>query len=911
MTASNTHSTFPRLVVLSSFFQLLSAVCAFAAATPGTAVDLRCEHLTNPLGIDAVRPRFSWRLADDRRGARQTAYQILVGTDSLALSQGRGAQWNTGKVASDQCLVTYSGQALQPFTRYFWRVDTWDGKGVKAASGLAHAFETGMMSAKNWQGAWISDTRDVKLKPAPYFRKAFETAKKVKSARAYIAVAGLYELYLNGQKVGNHRLDPMYTRFDRRTLYVTYDVTAQVQQGKNAVGVLLGNGWYNHQSTAVWNFHEAPWRARPTFCLDLRITYEDGSVETITSGKDWKTALSPLVFNSIYTAEHYDARLEQPGWSTANFDDSKWGEVMYRAAPSEQIVAQALHPVRNVEPVKARSLKKLNDTTYVFDLGRNIAGVSLIRVKGPAGTVLRLKHGERLYANGHVDLSNIDVHYRPTDQSDPFQTDLVTLSGRDDTFMPRFNYKGFQYVEVTSPVPVALTESSLVGYFMHSDVPAVGRVQSSNPTMDKIWAATNASYLSNLFGYPTDCPQREKNGWTGDAHIAIETGLYSFDGITIYEKWLADHRDEQQPNGVLPSIIPTGGWGYEWGNGPDWTSTIALIPWNVYLFYGDTKLLADSYDNIKRYVDHIQELSPSGLTTWGLGDWVPVKSKSPVEFTSSAYYFTDVSILARAAKILGNEKDHAYYSALAQKIKAAVNAKYLNAETGLYGAGLQTELSVPLQWGLVPDGLKSRVAANLAKRVEADNNHLDVGLLGTKAILNALSENGYADVAYKIASQETFPSWGWWIVNGATSLYENWPIDAKSDISQNHIMFGEIGAWLYKAPGGIKPDPQQPGFKNVLLEPHFVAGLDQFEATHDGPYGTIRSAWKRSGREITYSVTVPPNSTATLQLPIASGQAVYEAGKPLKTTGPDGRVGAAGSAQRFGLQAGTYQFVIK
>lgn len=871
-----------RLVATGLLFLNWSWVLAVVPCVP---VGLQIEHLTNPIGIDAANPRFSWRLDDGRQGARQTAYQLHVGTDSILISQGKGTVWQSEKLVSDTQLTTYAGKAIQPFTKYYWRVEVWDKDGKPSTSAIA-SFETGMMNAKNWQGAWISDDFDVAVKPAPYFRKTFETTKKIKSARAYVAAGGLYELYLNGQKVGNHRLDPMYTRFDRRTLYVTYDVTFQLQSGKNAIGVLLGNGWYNHQSTAVWNFHKAPWRARPTFCLDLRITYDDGSVETITSGKAWKTALSPVVFNSIYTAEHYDARLEQPGWNTINFDDSAWKESIYRATPSTNIVAQVLYPIRNVEAIPAKSLTKINDTTFLYDLGRNIAGVSQFRVKGPAGTTFRLKHAERLAKTGRADMSNIDMHYRPTDNTDPFQVDIFTLSGKgEETFMPHFNYKGFQYVEVTSSRPVELANEALMGYFMHSDVPPIGQIRSSNSTLDKIWWAANNSYLSNLFGYPTDCPQREKNGWTGDAHIASETGLYNFDGITIYEKWLADHRDEQQPNGVLPSIIPTGGWGYEWGNGPDWTSTIAIIPWNVYLFYGDKKILADNYDNIKRYINHITEQSPSGLTSWGLGDWVPVKSKSPVEFTSTVYYYTDVSILAKTAKLLGKEADFATYSALATKIKTAFNTKYLSRKTGLYGEGLQTELSTPLQWGLVPNELISKVAANLAKRVETDQQHIDVGLLGTKAILNALSENGHSELAYKVASQETFPSWGWWIANGATTLYENWPIDAKSDISMNHIMFGEIGTWYYKALGGIKPDPVQPGFKNVLLEPHFALGLDHFEATHDGPYGTIRSFWKRSGNDVSYSVTIPPNSTATLKLP--------------------------GSATSQQLTAGTYTFKAK
>jgi len=865
------------------FFQVTALFFALAPISKTLAQSLtalKTEYLVNPIGLDNPNPRFTWQMNDASQGARQAAYRVLVDTDSASLTKASAKLWNTGWVKSDDNLVIYSGQLLKPFTKYFWRIDIVDGNQKKSNTVHIASFETGMMKMENWQGAWISDNENTKLKPAPYFRNTFTTVKKIKSARAYIAAAGLYELSINGKKIGNHRMDPMYTRFDRRTLYITYDVTNAISKGKNAIGVLLGNGWYNHQSTAVWYFDRAPWRNRPTFCLDVRITYEDGTTETIKSGKEWKTALSPIIFNSIYTAEHYDARLEKAGWNTPDFDDTDWKNVMYRSAPSKNIVAQAMHPIRNVEEIASKSLRKFNDTTYLFDLGRNISGVSKITVSGPAGTVIKLKHGERLYTNGHVDISNIDAHYRPTDNTDPFQTDILILNGKGaQSFMPHFNYKGFQYVEVSSSAPIELKKEDLVGYFMHSDVPVAGDVKSSEPIINKIYHATNNSYLSNLFGYPTDCPQREKNGWTGDAQIAIETGLYGFDGITIYEKWLADHRDEQQPNGVLPSIIPTDGWGYEWGNGPDWTSTIAIIPWNVYLFYGDKKLLADCYGNIRKYVNHIDEIYPTGLTTWGLGDWIPVKSKSPVELTSTCYYYADVLILAKAAKILGKNDDYEKYMALAKKIKDAFNAKYLNKEKGIYASGVQTEMSVPLYWKIVPEESIALVAQNLAKRVEADGFHLDVGLLGTKAILNALSENGYSDIAYKIAAQKTYPSWGWWMENGATTLYENWPIDAKSDISMNHIMFGEIGAWLYKSPGGIKPDEKQPGFKHVILDPHIMAGLNSFDASHIGPHGKIVSAWKKVDNGIRYDITIPANSTATVNLPLTRGMDNYINGK--------------------------------
>lgn len=847
---------------VSTFFSFSNANGQSAVQLTG----LQSDHLENPIGIDNPAPRLSWKMEDDRQGAKQRSYRVLVGKDSIQVAGGTADMWDTGKIISGDILVTYAGKQLEPCTKYYWKVISDDLLDKEVASSV-HSFETGMMNIKNWQGAWIGDGKDKDYQPAPYFRKKFAAGKTIKSARAYIAAAGLYELYINGKKIGDHRLDPLYTRFDRRNLYVTYDVTGQLRNGDNAIGVLLGNGWYNHQSKAVWDFDRAPWRNRPAFCMDLRITYSDGSVETIPTDLSWKTSSGGLIFNSIYTGEHYDTRLEQAGWNMPDFDDSKWNGVGYRGAPSQNIVAQQVRPIRNVLTFPAKSVNKINEKTYVFDFGQNMSGVTRINVSGEEGTEVRIMHGERLFDNGRINMSNIDVYYRGDKVKDPFQTDILILSGGKDEFMAKFNYKGFRYVEVTSDKPIELNQNSLTAYFMHSDVPSVGNINTSSELVNKLWWATNNAYLSNLMGYPTDCPQREKNGWTGDGHFAIETALYNYDGITVYEKWLADHRDEQQPNGVLPDIIPTGGWGYGTDNGLDWTSTIAIIPWELYMFYGDSKPLADCYESIKRYVDYVDRTSPNHLTTWGRGDWVPVKSRSNKELTSSIYFYVDTRILANAAKLFNKQEDLAYYTALAEKIKDAVNDKYLNKETGIYANGSQTELSVPLQWKIVPDNMIAKVAQNLAKKVEEAGFHLDVGVLGAKAILNALSENGYAETAYKVAAQDTYPSWGWWIANGATTLLENWDLKAERDISDNHMMFGEIGGWFYKGLGGIFPDPEQPGFKHILLRPNFVKELKHFEAQHESPYGQIVSKWKWDKKKINYEVIVPANSTATLYLP--------------------------------------------
>jgi len=834
-----------------------------------TGIKLQCEHLPAPLGIDALHPRLSWQPA-----IQQTSFILTVSTDSAALAHNKpeGRCWT--KTGSNEQQVTYAGQTLKSFTRYYWKV-TLNGNKNSAIS----FFETGPLSISDWQGDWVSDSKDITLQPAPYFQKTFGIDKPIQSARIYIACGGLYELSLDGRKVGDHILDPAFTRFDRRNLYVTYDVTSQLKTGTHRLNVLLGNGWYNPQSTAVWFFDKAPWRSRPCICLDLRITYTDGSIATISSDKSWKTALSNVIFNSIYTGEHQDL----------NAPVSDWKPVIVVHAPSEHIVSQELYPIRDCERINTIAFKKISEQDYVFDVGRNIAGVSEISLTGEAGTVIRLKHAERLDSTGHADQSNIDYHYRPVGDSDPFQTDVYTLDGKTDTFRPHFNYKGFRYVEVTSTKPITLTKESLTAYFQHSDVPKAGTINSSDTIINQLWWATNNSYLSNLFGYPTDCPQREKNGWTGDAHTVIETGLYNFDSITIYEKWLADIRDAQQPNGTIPAIVPTSDWGYDHHNGPDWVSSIAIIPWELYQFYGDRKALADNYQAIKRYVDLLRRKYLDGLCDWGLGDWVPIHSFAPVEFTSTVFYYQDALILVNAAKLFGKKSDFIVYSALAQKIKAAFNQKYLRPD-GNYDQGFQTELSFALYYHLVPETLKSKTAALLAKAVSDGGIHLEVGLLGSKTILPALSDNGYADLAYRLATLTQYPSWGYWMTQGMTTLPEFWDIGAKSEGSLNHIMFGSITAWFYSGLGGIQIDEGQPGFRHIILHPHIPNNLNRFSAEHDSPYGKIDSGWETKDNQIIYTATIPANTTADLQLTIHDrivkteklGPGIYTYSLPIK-----------------------------
>ncbi len=849
---------------------LIQLVLAVLPVLGGPAVtNLKTEHLVNPLGMDNPQPRFSWQVEDGREGAVQTAYRLMVAADTLEFDSH--PLWDSGRIASDAVLATYAGPELKPFTRYWWKLSCEDKDGALIPSPAAF-FETGLMSPYNWRGSWISDKQGTDFKPAPRFREEFKARGGIVQARAYIAVAGLYTLYINGKKVGDRVLEPAFTRYDRRVLYSTYDVTAMLREGANAVGVELGNGWFNHQAVTTWHFDQAPWRARPAFCLDLRIRYADGTEELVTSGMGWKTSSEgPLIYNNIYTGEHYDARREQQGWAEPGFNEKDWEGVKLRSCPAAQVSAQQMVPIRESGEIEAVKITKLNNNRYIYDFGENMAGNVHLRIKGPRGTDIELTYAERLNSAGQADQDNINYYYFGDRNAEPLQTDLVTLSGGEDYFAPQYSYKGFRYVEVNASSSLKWGKEQLRAVRVHSDVPGAGSLESAEPLVEELWQATCRTYLSNLPGYPTDCPQREKNGWTADAHIAVESGLYNYDAFSVYEKWLADHRDEQQPNGALPDIIPTCGWGY-WnpaanGNGLDWTSTIALIPWELYLFYGDAKPLRDNYDNIRRYVDYALTFTKDGLTSWGRGDWVPVTTRSNKTLICSCFLYKDLDILCRAARLFGYEADAQKYGAIAEQVRSAVNKKFLNASTGVYAGGMQTDQSLPLAFGLVPEESRSAVLQALVKRVEEDGFHVNAGVHGAKFALRVLSEAGYGELAYRMATAKEYPSWGWWLENEKTTLIENWRLDVTRDNSDNHVIFGDIAAWFYKSLGGINPDPEDPGFRHIILRPCFPAGLDHFSCSYDSPRGKIALSWQRKKRKLSLSVTIPCSASATFHYP--------------------------------------------
>jgi len=890
---------------LTVLFLALAGLPALAGLSPS---QLTCEYLDNPLGIDNPQPRMSWRLESKQRAQKQTAYQILAATSEALLKADAGDLWDTGKVASDQSVqVAYAGKALSSGQRCCWKVRVWDQDGKISAYSPPASWEMGLLAPQDWQGQWIANTADTNSLPAPFLRHAFTLEGKIKQARVYLCGLGYYELHLNGNKIGDHLLDPGYTRYDRRDLYVTYDVTDALRRGKNAVGVILGNGWYNVQTKAVWNFHQAPWRAAPKLLLQLRVEYTDGRSETIATDSGWKTSTGPITFDSIYGGENYDARAELPGWDKPDYDDSAWSQAQVVAAPGGKLAAQMMPPIKadpNVQPLKPVRLTEPRPGVFLFDLGQSFAGFAELRVRGPAGAKVVLKYGERVSKDGMLDRTGIQHHVARVDASQQFQTDSYILRGQGwETWHSRFDYHGFQYVEVTG-FPGQPTLDTLRGDFIHSAVPVAGEFACSNPLLNRIWTAARWSYLSNLQGIPTDCPHREKNGWTGDAHLAAEQGLFNYAPAAVYTKWINDLGDEQRPTGELPGIVPTSGWGYTWGNGPAWDSAFLLIPYYLYEYCGDTKVLCDHYDGLKRYVDYLTRKAKGGIVNLGLNDWAPFKTTTPADITSTAYYYRDAQIVALTAGLRGNAADAQKYADLAASIKTAFNDKFYDPNTGLYGNGSQTSLSCALYQGLVEPANQARVLTNLVAAVENANNHIDTGILGSKYLLNALLANGRAEVAYRIASQKDLPSWGWWIEQGATTLWEQW----NGADSRNHIMFGDISAWFYKALAGINPDPAAPAFKHFILKPNLVGGLTSARAAYDSVHGRIVSDWKCANGRFDWTVTIPANTSATVYVPIPDAAAIKEGGQPAAAAAGVKLLRAETGRTLFEVGSGTYHF---
>jgi alpha-L-rhamnosidase len=720
--------------------------------------------------------------------------------------------------------------------------------------------------------------------PARMLRKEFDAGAGLKRATAYVSGLGLFEMYLNGAKVGDHVLAPNLSEYEKRVFYVTHDVTKQLVPGKNAVGIWLGNGRYWPPRGTV------PIGMRgygyPKVRLQIALEYANGKTATVVSDESWKvTAQGPIRVNNEFDGEEYDARMEMPGWARAGFDDSKWQSAQVVEGPPGALMAQMAEPLRVTETLKPKSVKQIRPGVWIVDMGQNMVGWCRLRVTGPRGTEVMLRHAETLKTDGNLYVDNL---------RSARATDWYTLKGGGpEVWEPRFTYHGFRYVEVTG-YPGTLTAASIEGRVVHDSLERAGEFVSSNELLNKIHRNIYWGIRGNYRSIPTDCPQRdERQGWLGDRSVVSRSESYLFDVAAFYTKWVTDIADAQRESGSVPDVAPA--YWVLYNDGIVWPSTFLLAPQMVLDQYGDTKPLERHYAAMKKWTGYMRGFLKDGIMPKNTyGDWcVPpekpelIHSQDPARVTagpllSTAYYYRMLRLMARYAKLTGRAADAGEFDSLAAQVKDAFVKRWFKPEEGRFDNGTQTSNVLPLAFGMVPEDKRGAVLESLVRKIEVEsNNHVGVGLVGAQWLMRTLSDNGRADIAYKIATQTTYPGWGYMIEKGATTIWELWNGDTADPAmnSGNHVMqIGDLGVWLYEYLAGIRPDPEQPGFKHVIVTPYPVGDLTHARATHRSLYGQISSAWKRAGGVFTLNVTLPPNTTATIRVPAKHPAAVKEAG---------------------------------
>jgi alpha-L-rhamnosidase len=872
--------------------------------------ELRCEQSQRPLAVDPAGPRLSWQLNADRRGCLQSAYRILVADSPVALADDNGNVWDSGKVFSDRSvLVPYGGPALQPGKAYCWKVQAWDADGNLSPWSLPASFGTGLMSMQDWNGAkWIAMEPDVDSlkciegntgkwkdggpvfdKPvAPYklpqLRREFTATKPVKRAMAYICGLGQFEMFLNGEKVGDHFLDPAWTKFDKEAQYVAFDITGELRDGKNAVGVMLGNGYYHtpHGRYLKLLFSYGA----PKMICKLQIEYADGTAQTVVSDDKWRASESPVTFSSIYGGEDYDASAVQPGWAEPGFDDRKWKKAVLTQGAGVKLIPQISEPLKVMERIPTVRRFRAANGNWVYDLGQNASGIVQLTVRAVTLQSIKLIPGELINDDSTVNqrASGAPFYHVYTARGD----------GSSETWHPQFTYYGFRYVEVEGAVPVgesnpgALPEViDITGLHTRNSAAQVGTFACSDPLFNKIHTLIDWAVRSNMASVLTDCPHREKLGWLEVTHLMGGSIQYRYDISRLYAKQVNDMRTAQHANGMVPTIAPQYvTFSPDFIDTPEWGSAFVIIPWNLYEWYGDLAPLRDNYERMKRYVDYLGSRADNHIVAYGLGDWYDIGPDRPgyAQLTSNgvtatAIYYQDVKILERAARLLGKEADVRKYAALASDIKRAFNEKFFDKKTLKYDRDSQTANSIALHMDLVEPQYKAVVRQNLIDDIRRRGNALTAGDVGYRYVLRALEENDASEVIYDMNSRYDVPGYGYQLAHGATCLTESW--QAYREVSNNHCMLGHLMEWLYSGLGGIRQSPGSAGYKEIVIRPQVVGDIHSAAVSFRSPYGLIRSEWSDSPQQYRQRVEIPANTTALVYLPAVDPAAVSESGVPL------------------------------
>jgi len=892
-----------------------------------------CDYRVDPLGIDSRNPGLSWISTSNKRNVKQTGYRVLVADDSLLLKLNKGNIWDSKKVLSDQSLqVEFKGKPLSSAKTYYWKVMVWDNYGNMSAWSKIAKWQMGLLTTDDWHGAkWIAykklpdssvivpaldDWNDKRWNKGsdilPVLRKPFSLLKPIKKATIFITGLGQFELSINGEKIGDDFLDPGWTKYDQHALYVTFDVTRQLKHGANAVGVMLGNGFYYIPGE---RYHKIKQQfGYPKMVCRMLIQYQDGSVDNIVSDDSWKAAPGPVTFSSIYGGEDYNANLEMKGCKNAGFNDEGWNNAIIVDGPPE-LDAQIESPVKIFDEFTPQNISQPKPGIWVYDMGQNCSAVPFISLKGKKGAVVKIVPGELIDSKGMVTQKAIGspVYFN------------YTLSGDSvENWHPQFMYYGFRYIQVEGGVPADQPDSSglpviftVKSLHTRNAAEKTGSFYCSNKLFNKTFNLIDWAVQSNMVSVFTDCPHREKLGWLEEINLMGNSIQYNYDLATLFHKVVRDMMHSQTNDGLIPDIAPEYvKFSEGFRDSPEWGSSGIILPYDIYKWYNDKKLLAESYTMMKNYTKYLNSKATRYILNYGLGDWYDIGPKdpgysqlTPGGLTATATFYYDLNIMTEVAHVLGKYDDEHWYKSLADSVKIAYNQKFFNKNTCEYGSGSQTANAMSVFMGLVSEKDKKKVVDNIVSDIRRHNNGVTAGDIGYRYLLKVLNDEGRSDVIFDMNSRSDVPGYGYQLKKGATALTESW--QGNSNASNDHFMLGHLMEWFYSGLAGISQEKNSVGYHNIVIRPEVVGNVSNANATYLSSYGVIKNAWKKHGKIFQMHTEIPVNSSAVIYLPSGKKSIITEGGKELKQVRDIKVVEYREGKTLVKVGSGSYSFMVK
>lgn len=921
-----------RIPVTFVLVLLIFPACKDSNPIDLTPVQLKCNNLENPSGTGKY-PVFSWIIPGQARSTGQTAFQIILDTSPGNLKTDHECLWNSGKIESPENLwINYSGSDLEPATMYFWKVRIWNNEQNPTGWSKPASLLTGLFEDSDWNGAkWIgyeeipdslllvpgvhgngNNLGEVAKKRTviPCFRKDFLVGKKVSHAYLFVSGLGQYEAYINGTKVGDRFLSPGWTSYRKTCYYNTYDVTKYLKRGQNTIGTIVGNGFYNINRERYRKLVIA--FGAPKMILRLSVHYTDGSSESVISDESWKTFQSPVTFSSIYGGEDYDARLEQTGWCTPDFNDSGWDQTLAAKKPEGLLQPENDHPLKVMQTLLPQSVSLINDTICLYDFGQNASGIVRLTVRGKAGKEVRLLPGE---------LIDDDSLITQRASGSPYYFSYILRGDKEEIWMPRFTYYGFRYVQVTGAIPAGNPNahdfpviSNLEFLHTRNSAPVTGSFSCSDDLFNSIYELINWAIKSNLASVATDCPHREKLGWLEQTHLMGNSIKYIYDIRNLYDKIIDDMIDSQLENGLVPDIAPEyvpfeGGF----RDSPEWGSACIIVPWDMFEWYGDIDAVRKAYPMMKKYLAYLESTSDNYIISHGLGDWYDLGPKFPGEaqltpkaVTATSIFFYDARLLADMARLIGETGDAGQFLQLAENIRSSFNKAFFDPVKRVYSTGSQTAYAMPLFFGIPDDSLRKEVVLNLTRSIIENNKALTAGDIGYRYLLRVLEQEGFSNLIFEMNSRTDVPGYGYQLSKGATALTESWA--GLRDVSNNHMMLGHLIEWFYSGIGGIRQIAGSKAYEHILICPEIFGDIKWAETSYMSAKGKIATSWRIEDGNLTLKVVIPGNCKATIEIPCPDPGKISVNGSPLKSAEIVDLIESKGGKTICNVLSGEYLF---